>query len=73
MLLQAGSFGEHEFTDVTGDDGCDGDKRVAVNAQHLLVELGPAAQIKIDLGMRRFAHQPSYNSPVLDGDGISNY
>lgn len=73
VLLQAGSFGEHEFTDVTGDDGCDGDKRVAVNAQHLLVELGPAAQIKIDLGMRRFAHQPSYNSPVLDGDGISNY
>ena len=67
VLLQAGSFGEHEFTQVSGDDGNGEVQRVAVDGKNLLVKLGPAGQIEIDLGMKRFVHQPSYDFPVIDG------
>ncbi|MDP7221011.1 MAG: hypothetical protein QF565_16155, partial [Arenicellales bacterium] len=63
VMIQAGSFGEHEFTDVSGDDGA---QRVAVNDKYLRVELGPAAQVTLDLGMKRFAHKPSYDFPPFD-------
>jgi hypothetical protein len=28
--------------------------------------LGPAAQVTLDLGMRRFAHRPSYDFPPCE-------
>ena len=65
VLIQAGSFGEHEFTEVSVDDGS-GARRLAVNGRHLRVELGPAAQVTLDLGMKRFAHKPSYDLPPCE-------
>jgi hypothetical protein len=66
VLIQAGSFGEHEFTDISADDGDGAVQRVAVNDKYLRVELGPAAQVTLDLGMKRFAHKPSYDFPPFE-------
>ena len=63
LLVQAGSFGEHEFTDVRADDGHGDAQYQVVNDKHIRVELGPAAQVTLDLGMKRFAHKPSYDFP----------
>ena len=66
VLIQSGSFGEHEFTEVSVDNGDGAAQRVAVNGKYLQVELGPAAQTRLDLGIVRFVHQPSYDFPPLD-------
>jgi hypothetical protein len=63
VLIQSGSFGEHEFTGVTVDRGDGETPRLSVKGKHLLVELGPAAQVRLDLGMKRFVNQPSYAFP----------
>ena len=65
VLLQAGSFGEHCFTSARLEGG-DGDAEVAVDDRHLQVELGPAAQVHLHLGLRRFAGRPSYDLPEFD-------
>ena len=67
VLIQAGSFGEHEFTEVSVDDGS-GVRRQTVNGRHLRVELGPAAQATLDVGMKRFVHKPSYDLPPCEPD-----
>lgn len=63
VLLQSGAFGEHEFTQarLEGEDGKE--QIIEVNGRHLQVDLGPAAQARLHLGLRRFAHQPSYTVP----------
>ena len=63
LLIQAGSFGEHEFTDVRVEDGQGGAQCQVVNDKYIRGELGPAAQVTLDLGMKRFAHNPSYDFP----------
>ncbi len=65
VLLQAGSFGEHEFTEVRLENQEGKDQRVKVNGKHLQVDLGPAAPARLHLGLRRFAHQPSYEMPTF--------
>ena len=65
VLIQAGSFGEHEFTNLSVDDGSGESQRQPVNGKHLVVELGPAAQVTLDLGMKRFVNQPSYALPPM--------
>ena len=67
VLIQAGSFGEHQFTEVRGGDGNGEEQRVRVGGKHLLVDLGPASSIELDLGMKRFVHRPSYDFPQLQG------
>ena len=67
VLIQAGSFGEHEFTGACGTDGRGVEQRVTVGGRHLLVELGAAARIELDLGMKRFVHRPSYDFPPMEG------
>jgi hypothetical protein len=60
VLVQAGAFGEHRFTEV----GLEGAQRV--DAKHLVVRLGPSAQARLRLGVQRFANQPSYAFPPFD-------
>ena len=67
VLIQAGSFGEHEFTEACGTDGRGVEQRVTVGNRHLVVELGAAARIELDLGMKRFVHRPSYDFPPMEG------
>ena len=66
VLIQSGSFGEHEFAEVGAQDGSGKAERVAVNGRHLVVELGPAAQVTLDLEMKRFVNQPSYAFPEFE-------
>ncbi|MFA6135445.1 MAG: hypothetical protein WC869_15645 [Phycisphaerae bacterium] len=61
VLVQAGVFGEHQFTTVSrsGEDT----PPVAVNAQCFQVRLAPLGQVRLEIGMKRYAHQPSYRFP----------
>jgi hypothetical protein len=62
VLLQAGMYGEHEFTAVHADGG----PPVDIDGRWVRVRLAPSAQTHLELGMRRFAHQPAYGHPTFD-------
>ncbi|MBI2503446.1 MAG: hypothetical protein HYW07_09495 [Candidatus Latescibacteria bacterium] len=65
VLIQAGTFGEHEFAEALLTDSGKGEQRLAIRGRHLRVHLGPAAQARLDLGLKRFVHRPSYAFPAL--------
>ena len=65
VLLQAGSFGEHQFTEARLASQAGPDQSVAVEAPHLRVHLGPAAHARLHLGLKRFARSPSYRFPAF--------
>jgi len=58
VIVQAGAFGEHGFTTVRH-----GDQTLEVKGKHLLVRLRPAARGRLELGMMRYVHRPSYAFP----------
>ncbi|MBD04789.1 MAG: hypothetical protein CME24_10645 [Gemmatimonadetes bacterium] len=62
LLLQAGAFGEHSFTGGSAQTD-DVTSQVGVNDRHLSVDLGPGAQTRLHLQIRRFAHRPCYDGP----------
>lgn len=62
ILVQAGGFAEHEFTEVKQLNS-DDSSPTSIHGQHFVVRLGPAAQAKFKLGMKRYAHQPTFNFP----------
>lgn len=55
-IVQAGGFAEHEFTTLRSGDG----ETQPVGSPWLRVELGPSAQARLELGIRRFARRPTY-------------
>jgi hypothetical protein len=67
VIVQAGAFGEHEFTEVRYEEvdreGARKEKVVRVNSKHFAVELPPSTTIRVDAGMRRFVNRPSYAFP----------
>jgi len=68
LIIQAGAFGEHEFTTAdfdTDEKGVSstGGKTVTVNSRYLAVELPPATSVRLDIGTRRFVNKPSYAFP----------
>ena len=79
---QAGSLGEHRFTEVVYSartsvyPGRVGSytapalqaetRKVAVNASYMQVRLPPGTKIRLDLGMARFVRDPSYAFPWHD-------
>jgi hypothetical protein len=65
VLLQAGAFGEHEFTQATVTVAAGVSQQVVGN-RHLRVELGPGARVQLKLNMKRFAHTPAYGVPPYD-------
>jgi hypothetical protein len=60
LIIQAGAFGEHNFTSVELENG---DKQ-AIDGQHFAVTLPPGRSICMKLGMDRYANTPSYAQPV---------
>jgi hypothetical protein len=60
VVLQAGGCAEHEFGEVGADNG-----RVpmSVDERHVRVRLGPAAQVRLRIGLKRLAHRPTYARP----------
>jgi hypothetical protein len=59
VILQAGSYGEHQFTTAAVDSG----HKVAVNGSHLEVRLDPGAGARLELGMKRYSRSPSLDWP----------
>ena len=64
LIVQAGAFAEHEFVELT----CDG-RTVPVGSKYFAVQLPPGTSVRLDAGMRRFAHRPTYAFP-WHGDSI---
>jgi hypothetical protein len=62
-IIQAGAFGEHNFTEVTplGDDD---QTPVSVNDKLLEIVLPPGKSITLKLGMRRYCNNPTFSQPV---------
>ena len=72
VIIQAGAFGEHQFTKVQFQE-TDGEgsleRVVPVDAKFFAVELPPSTTIRLEIGMNRFANSPSYTFP-WHGDKI---
>ena len=78
LIVQAGIFGEHCFTivrfdartsDYPGTHKCNAAPSVTAETQtteiqdkRLQIQLPPATQIRLELGMERYVNQPSYKS-----------
>ncbi len=62
VIVQAGAFGEHEFTSVRHQD-----ELKSVDGELFLVRLGPASGGRLDVGMKRFVRRPSYGFPWHGG------
>ena len=63
LVIQAGAFGEHEFTSV--ETAAKGD-RLAATGQYLTVHLGPGSEETLRLGLRRYTNQPAYRRPPAE-------
>jgi hypothetical protein len=63
LILQAGAFGEHSFSEASQLDAGAGET-VPVNGKHIEVILPPGCNISLKLGMRRYSNTPSYDQPV---------
>lgn len=59
VIVQAGAFGEHQFTHVRVDDG----DPIDVNSRYMAVQLPPATAIRLQANMARFVNKPSYAFP----------
>ncbi len=68
LIVQAGAFGEHQFTEVRFQED-ESDRTAAINGKAFAVELPPSTSIRIEVGMKRFANDPSYAFP-WHGDKI---
>ncbi len=62
LIVQAGAFGEHAFTDVT-DLTANGPSAIPVESRYVTVVLPPGRSTDLRLGMRRYVNQPSYAQP----------
>ena len=62
LIIQAGAFGEHQFTRVRHGTG-ESEQTQTIDTRYVAVELPPATGIRVDLGMRRFANDCSYAFP----------
>ena len=60
VVVQAGAFGEHAFTEVALDGA---DTPTPINAKAFQVALGPGARVRITAGLKRFVHSPTYEYP----------
>lgn len=74
LIVQAGAFGEHRFTDVSfskstkKDDGTFSteDQKQSINGKYVEVVLPPASSIRLNLGIQRFVNKPSYYFPRME-------
>ncbi|UNK70490.1 hypothetical protein [Microbacterium sp. H1-D42] len=63
VVVQAGGFGEHQFTSVLSDaEGTASDART-LDSTWVGVRLAPGAGAVLRLGMRRYVNEPSYQTP----------
>jgi len=58
LIVQAGAFGEHQFTEVRY-----GETVVQADSKYFEVQLPPSTTIRVEAGLRRFVNDPSYAFP----------
>ncbi len=58
LIVQAGAFGEHQFTDLRWDE-----KSMPVNSKYIEVSLPPSTSVRLEAGLDRFVNDPSYAFP----------
>ena len=63
LIVQAGAFGEHRFTEVRCEDGPGEGKTVRVDGKHLEIEMPRSTSIRMAIGMQRFVNRPTYAFP----------
>ncbi len=72
VIVQAGAFGEHRFTqirfeeadlDESNPNAEPATRSLTVNGKRFAVELPPSTNIRLDAHMTRFVNQPSYAFP----------
>ncbi|MGW5361895.1 hypothetical protein [Actinopolymorpha pittospori] len=63
LVVQAGGFGEHVIEHATVLTGDGSSERQQVEGKWLRVRIGPGAQVRLRLALRRFANDPSYDTP----------
>jgi hypothetical protein len=66
LVVQAGAFGEHDFTRVSTLDNAESGTLTSqdVNGQHFQVTLPAGRSVKLKVEMRRYCHTPTYQQPV---------
>jgi len=70
VIVQAGAFGEHLFTTAQRvQAAASAEHSLRVESPWLRVRLGPAAQGRLRLGLRRFARTPSAALPPWGDEG----
>jgi len=63
VIVQAGAFGEHSFSEIEWADG-DGQKRtIPLDSKYVRVRLPPHSCARLKIGYRRFVNQLSYTHP----------
>ena len=64
VIVQAGGYGEHEFTSMETEG-----KKEAIDARSVTVHLDPGAGARLVLGTRRYVHQPTF-APVVGSGSL---
>jgi hypothetical protein len=62
VIIQAGAFGEHAFTEIEVVDDSH-EKTVRVDSKYFRVCLPPHSTVRLKIGYRRFVNQPAYAHP----------
>ena len=58
VIVGAGSFGEHRFTQVAA-----GEQRIEVGEPYFTARLAPGSELELEIGMERFCQSPTYAFP----------
>ena len=73
LIVQAGVFGEHDFTTVEAiEAGQPTSTPAAARGRWVRVRLEPGAVVRLKFGMLRFENAPSYDTPwVRSADAVT--
>ena len=58
VVVQGGAYGEHQFLDAAIGGGT-----TTVDGPFFTVRLAPGAGVRLELGMQRYANQPTFTFP----------
>ena len=63
LIVQAGAFGEHSFSQVECVGGEGEGSRISIDSRYLRVRLPPHSAVRLKIGYDRFVNEPSYAHP----------
>ena len=63
LVLQAGTFGEHNFTKVTVTQSGGKSEDIAINDKWFEIELGPNSGANLKFTLDRYVNSPTYETP----------